>query len=87
MRDIGTAIAMKYMGVKPGIPDYMIAIANEAYFGLFIEFKADTGRLSSSQIERGDALRARGYKVVVATSAVQAMEILMQYLGRANAVD
>lgn len=59
-RDIRTAIVLKAMGVKPGVPDIFAPEMR-----LFIEFKAPGEDLSDAQALVIAELRRVGYDVVV----------------------
>lgn len=39
------------MGITKGVPDCQLVMGRRGYFGLFIEFKTETGKLSSVQSE------------------------------------
>ena len=76
----GWMIRNRQMGVKSGVPDLFYPVPMKGYHGMFIEMKADKGRLSQAQKRWIDALTALGYKCVVAHGWNEAKEALEQYL-------
>lgn len=84
-------LAMKAEGVKPGVPDVMVAWPYGGYAGLFVEMKrpADkekdrkAGVLGKSQEPWHDRLRERGYAVAVAYSWDEALALIKRYFGQA----
>lgn len=80
-RDAKTAIKLKKMGVKPGVPDIDCAVVVPPYAGLKIEMKPDVGgRVDPDQERIHTMLREQGYAVAVAHGAAEAFEILERYL-------
>lgn len=80
-RDAKTAMILKNMGVRAGVPDVMIAVPRKRYHGLFVELKRTGGGASDAQVRIADALRAQGYMVVVAVGLDEAWEAATEYLG------
>ena len=80
----GWLIRNRQMGVKAGVPDLFYPVPMQGYHGLFIEMKAEKGRLSSSQVKWIQALTQLGYKVVVAKGWEQAKEALQEYTEEKN---
>ena len=76
----GWMIRNRQMGVKSGVPDLFYPVPMNGYHGMFIEMKADKGRLSQAQKRWIDALTVLGYKCVVAHGWNEAKEALEQYL-------
>lgn len=61
---------LKAEGLLPGAPDLFIPA-----WGLWLEFKSASGRLSSNQVSVGEQLRACGYRVEVVRSVDQAIGV------------
>lgn len=72
------------MGVKSGVPDLFYPVPMKGYHGMFIEMKAENGRLSLSQKNWIQALTQLGYKVVVAKGWEQARDALVEYTGESK---
>lgn len=73
---------LKAEGVKAGVPDLMLPTKgswNE--HGLFIEMKADDGKLSKAQGEFAVMVEGEGYAWNLCTSWVKAATIICEYLG------
>ena len=73
------AARLKAQGVKPGVPDICLPVARRGYHGLYIEMKADGGRLSKDQKERLSALREQGYAAYVCRGWESARRLIMKY--------
>ena len=58
-----------------------IAIPRDRYHGAFIEFKTDTGTVSTMQRKYLEALEAQGYKIIVPRSFEEARNAVLEYLG------
>lgn len=71
---------LKSMGLVAGAPDIFIAIPNSLYHGLFIEMKAEKGRVALNQKAIHAQLKAVGYEVIVAYGALEAIEATRNYL-------
>ena len=56
---------VKLMGVKPGVPDFIIMEPNYYHFGLVMEAKTSNGRLDPAQKMWLDELRKKGFKAEV----------------------
>lgn len=61
-RNAWTGKRLKDAGLRPGTPDYFLAIPNATDKGLFIELKAEKGRAQQSQKEMLSILREQGYR-------------------------
>jgi hypothetical protein len=70
-RDAREACNLKTQGVLPGMPD-LIIVAPERRT-IFIEMKANDGRLSLGQIEIHRDITAMGHAMIVAFSAEEAL--------------
>lgn len=82
-RAIKTARELKAEGVRKGVPDLFLAYPHNGYSGLFIEMKKRYGgRVSPEQKAYIEALRGRGYAVVVCKGCDEAFDALTAYLGR-----
>lgn len=84
-RHARTAALIKAEGALAGIPDLFLAWPRRwpdgsVSGGLFIEMKAQKGRLSASQKEIIPLLRERGYRVAVCYSADEAIAELCAYI-------
>lgn len=64
-RSKATAGKLKAEGVKPGVPDLCLPVAVGVWHGLYLEMKADRGRVSPEQREWLEALAAAGYAACV----------------------
>jgi len=73
-RDKRTAIKLKKMGVKAGIPDLMLPLENGKVF--WLELKTKKGKLSAVQKVVIAKLKKKGHLVEVAFGYDQAVEIL-----------
>jgi hypothetical protein len=71
---------LKAEGMLPGIPDYFIPLASADSFGLFLEFKTDSGKKSREQSKIHKQLRDSGYDVLVVRSLDQAIEAVLSRL-------
>ena len=76
-----TGAKLKLAGVRPGVPDLMLAIPAGDYHGLFIELKRiDGGYLSPVQRQWITRLIACGYRVEIAEGWIEAKKIIENYL-------
>lgn len=81
-RDAITGARLKAEGVRPGVPDLMLALPRGGKGGLFIEMKRKrAGRPSKAQIEVSYALLGAGYHVALCRGADEAMNVIKNYLG------
>lgn len=80
-----TAIAMKDEGVQKGVPDLMLAMPKlnsyPLYFGLFIEMKSATGRLTPEQKAYIQLLSEHGYGTAVCKSFDEFKHTIEMYFG------
>ena len=76
----GWIIRNRQMGVKPGVPDLFYPVPLHGYHGMFIEMKTGKGRTSPEQDRWLSALKAFGYKTVVAHGWEEAKEALEEYI-------
>ena len=80
-RDKREAVRFKAMGVKPGVSDIFLPVAQGGYHGLFIEMKAPDGRASAEQKKFINAVREQGYRAEVCFGWEQASQIILDYIG------
>lgn len=79
-RDIRTAVNLKRTGVKRGAPDMCLPFPSHGCHGLWIELKADGGRVSPEQRDWIEWLSNHDYKAVVCVGADCAIDTLKKYL-------
>lgn len=80
-RDAKEAYYLKRSGVKPGVPDMFFPGARHGYHGLFIELKAENGRLSTAQREWLAKLFDMGYCTRVCYGRDAAIAAIDWYFG------
>ena len=81
-RHIAVATKLKAEGVRRGVPDLMLPVANGTFHGLFIEMKkVNGGRASKEQIEWQTALQLEGYQSLICEGWLDAKESIEIYLG------
>jgi hypothetical protein len=81
-RDALAGAQMKALGVKPGWPDLILPVSNQAFTpGLVIEMKSATGSTSKEQKEWLAHFEAQGWQIRIARTAQEARLHLCQYLG------
>lgn len=77
-------IRARNMGLKAGVPDLILfvpkIIKNKFFPCLFIEMKAEKGRLSEVQKDYHRKLKNHGYTIVISYSCEEAMEKIKSYL-------
>ncbi|MDD2370854.1 MAG: VRR-NUC domain-containing protein [Firmicutes bacterium] len=79
-RHITTAMRLKAEGVKPGVPDIVLPVARGGFHGLYLELKADKGKLSKEQEKWLTDLKDEGYKAEVAYGFDEAIKTITNYL-------
>ncbi len=72
---------LKAEGVKAGVPDLCLPIANDDYNGLFIEMKAAKGRVQPTQKQWLEDLNENGYLAVVCYGFEDAKKVISNYMG------
>lgn len=70
----------KRMGVRSGTPDYLLAVPRAGFHGLFVEMKAEDGKLSPEQKIAQSELAKQGYAVTTCYSTDKAREAIESYL-------
>lgn len=71
-------------GLRAGVHDYCLPEPVGIYHGLYLELKTRTGDASDEQIEFGEAMTARGYKVEWCRGHEAAWAAVCEYLGIRN---
>jgi len=79
-RHKATAGKLKAEGVRSGVPDMCLPVPVGGHHGLYIEIKAQGGRVSDVQKEWIAALRAQGYRAEVCVGADAAWDVICEYL-------
>lgn len=85
-RDKREANSLKRQGVKAGVPDLVLPVARNGYFGLYIELKAGKNKTSEEQNKWIKQLKEQGYFVTVCYGWQEAKEVLEQYLMQAKTI-
>lgn len=79
-RNIIVASKLKAEGVKPGVPDLMLAVPMKGFSGLFIELKVGKNTTSDNQVRMINNLRKQGYQCKVVYDLSQFMSIINEYI-------
>ncbi len=79
-RGMQAGMRFKALGVKAGVPDVVLPVPRGKYYGLWIEVKTATGKVSDSQKEWHERLTKIGHFVVVIRTAEEGIETIKQYL-------
>jgi len=74
------AVKLKREGLRPGIPDIHLPAPRGPFCGLYIEMKAEDGKVSDKQKEMIPLLRAEGNFVRVCYSSREAIKIILDYI-------
>lgn len=74
------AARLKRQGLKPGVPDVCLPVPRAGFHGLYVEMKAEGGRVQEEQGEWIAALRTHGYIAEVCVGWKPAAELLTRYL-------
>jgi hypothetical protein len=80
-RHVLVAKKLKDEGVKAGVPDIMLPVARGEHHGFFGEMKVGKNTTTGKQDLWIERLQDQGYCCVVAYSAEEMMEALLDYLG------
>ena len=75
-----TGAKMKREGVRAGVPDLFLAVAQGDYHGMFIEMKTSTGRVQPSQKTMMELLQSQGFHCVVCRGWDDARRNIIKYL-------
>lgn len=81
-KNVQQGVRNKRMGYQKGWPDIFIAKPANGYYGLFIEFKAESGSESKDQRAIREHLILLGYKSIVCRSVDDAISVVEKYLGK-----
>lgn len=79
-RQIIESVNLKRSGVRPGIPDLFLASPRGQFYGLWIEMKAEDGKIAPEQFATMDAFERQGYRCIVAYSHNEAIVKIRKYL-------
>lgn len=71
---------LKAAGLKSGVPDICLPVANNGFHGLYIELKFGKNKATKAQEEYMAMLNAQGYKTAVCYGAEEAGEEILAYL-------
>ena len=69
----------KDIGVKSGVPDLCLPVARGQYHGLYIEMKAERGRVSENQKKWLKRLMEQGYLAKVCYGFDEAIRCIKEY--------
>ncbi len=87
LRNAAVANKLKAEGVKPGVPDLLLAVRHDSFPCLWIEMKRPetdmqrSGKLTREQKEWINNLRSQGHKAVVCYGWKYARDEILNYLG------
>ncbi len=79
-RDFREGAKFKAMGVRKGIPDYILPYPRNLFAGLWIELKVGKNYPTNEQLEWISYLREVGYKAVVCYGWLEAKAAIEEYL-------
>lgn len=79
-RSVSYAVRMKRMGLRSGFPDLLFPYPRMGYHGLYIEMKAQGGKLTADQKKWLAKLNARGYCARVCVGADEAINTINWYM-------
>lgn len=79
-RNAFSAKLMKLEGVTAGVADMFLAFPTTKYHGLFMEFKAEKGTLTETQLSFKEQVEAQGYKYTIIKSSVEFEQEIKYYL-------
>ena len=80
LRNRVVAAKLKAEGVRPGVPDMMLAMPRGKYCGLFVEHKIKPNKPSEEQLAFIEHLFMQGYQVVVSYSYDETVKFIRGYL-------
>ena len=81
LRNKKVARKLKDEGVKPGVPDLMLAVPRGGYAGMFVEMKKiQDGKVAKDQKKWKKALSAMGYRSVICRGHRAAIDAITEYL-------
>lgn len=79
-RSYFTAAKLKAEGMRPGLPDIVLAVPRGGYGALYIELKTQKGRPSKDQLDYIDLLRSCGNVAMICRGWETAKAIIEAYL-------
>ena len=80
-KSLTARVKAKKEGLKSGIPDLMIPVANKNYHGLFIEMKrVKNSKVSVHQKQWIELLNKQGYKAIVCYGNNEAIKEIENYI-------
>lgn len=79
-RNVREAARLKRQGVKAGVHDLMLNIARNCYYGLDMELKIGTNKLTPKQVEWRDRMTRAGRLTAVCYDIDQVKEIIDEYI-------
>lgn len=71
---------LQMSGLRPGIEDLLLPVANDEWFGLFIEMKKPNGHHDEAQIEIAKFHQSQNYQSVVAWNYEEGIGAIQSYL-------
>lgn len=80
LRKKGIAGKLKAMGVRAGIPDFLLPRRCGKWLGLAVELKSPTGKLRQSQSEWLDTFREEGYLTAVCRTLEDFQRVTEKFL-------
>lgn len=80
-RSKGEAGKLKAMGVRPGVPDFLLPFPRAPWQGLAIELKSGEGEVSATQKDWLSDFREAGYVVGVARTLDEFVDLVERFLG------
>lgn len=79
-RSVWAGANLKRQGLRKGVPDLCVPVARGKYHSLYIEMKADGGKIAPSQAEWIGTLRSQGMFAAVCYGAGSAIELVRRYM-------
>lgn len=84
-RNLWEAMNLKRSGVRSGVPDLFIPVANKTFPGLFIELKrASGGVVSDAQLLWLKILRKNGFACEICRGLEEAKKVITDYLANTD---
>lgn len=78
-RSIQYGAYLKRLGMRPGVSDLFIAMANHGHHGAWLELKSANGKLSILQTVFLEDMATQDYATMVAYSIDEAIEFIQWY--------
>ncbi|MCI8469356.1 MAG: VRR-NUC domain-containing protein [Eggerthellaceae bacterium] len=79
-RSVYAGANLKRQGLRAGVPDLCIPVARGRYHSLYIEMKADGGKVTPKQAEWIALLRGQGMCAAVCVGADNAKALIDRYM-------